>query len=142
MPSVLSNIGITIELGKDLDNTKQGNISRVAILDIPVVTNLFKRKLVSGLILKIRVIRKLKSAVRVLLSIVQLPYKLVGVRLLLTAQDSTVLVRLIVDDVSDLVHESRHFGFKDVQDVLKVLDLRNHDNHVLFLSLLHDLEFT
>lgn len=52
-----------------------------------------------------------------------------------------MLVRLVVNNLNDLVYESRDFGFQDVENVLKVLDLRNYNHCILLLSLLHQNEF-
>jgi len=111
MASVLTNIFVPVDLRKDLDNAKQSDIRSVSILYIAVVADLFECKFVRRLVLLVSVVSKFEGAIGVRLTVVQLPHELVSVGLLLAAEETAVLVSLVVDDVSDLIHESGYLGF-------------------------------
>ena len=141
MASVLTNVFVPVDLRKYLNDAKQSDIRSVSILYIAVVADLFERKFVRSLVLLVSVVSEFEGAIGVRLTVVQLPHELVSVGLLLAAEEAAVFVRLVVDDVSDLINESGYLGLQDKQDLLEVLDLSNHDNHVLSLAPFHDLEF-
>ena len=65
----------------------------------------------SRLVLLVSVVSEFESAIGVRLTVVQLPHELVSVGLLLAAEEAMILVRLVVDDVSDLIDESGYLGF-------------------------------
>lgn len=70
MIAVLSYVGVAAYIREDFSNREQGQISRVAVLNITIVTNLRKLELVSSFVASIFMVLEFECRVGVLLSVV------------------------------------------------------------------------